>query len=702
MTSPRSSSTTGVAARYRALLEVSNATALESNSRAVLHKAFLQLSKIIPFGVAAVLLLDEKRGMARLHVPEIAGAQEDLDLDIGTIQSLKGTDVGLAIDKQRTIFVKDAQPELRRFQEIAARLKGKPIRSFYLLPVSTSSRRFGVLAVAMDKPRAFSKDELELMGCVASQVAISLDRALASESAGEYQRALVRERDRLKLLLEINNHVVSRLEMNDFFRAASASIRRFLGNDATGFWLLDEESKRLNCAVLDFPSSRSALASIDIPEVTEEMMEKLRARTPYADTLANVERQFPPAVSAALRAESIVSIVHLPLVTPRGPIANMSVGSRRPNAFSQEDLDVLMQVANQIALALDNALAYERLNISRNHLEEQRVYLESEIVSESGFEDIIGKSTALRKVLDQVPIVAPTDSTVILHGETGTGKELIARAIHRRSSRSNNTFVRLNCAAIPFGLLESELFGHEKGAFTGALAQRRGRFELADKGSLFLDEVGDISIDLQPKLLRAIQEHEFERLGSNRTIQVNVRLIAATHKDLHKMIREGTFREDLFYRLNVFPIEVPPLRERREDIPLLVQYFVSRLCRRMQKSITGIPRETMDALMAWDWPGNVRELENFIERAVILTRGDRLNAPLAELTSSRVQTAPVLTFRDSERNAIITALKAAKGKISGKGGAAERLGLKRTTLLYKMRKLDIALERSTVLASEHR
>jgi formate hydrogenlyase transcriptional activator len=383
----------------------------------------------------------------------------------------------------------------------------------------------------------------------------------------------------------------------------------------------------------------------------------------------------------------------------------MSLGSRRPNAFSQGDLDLLTQVASQIALALDNSLAYERLNASRNHLEDQRVYLESEIVSEYGFEDIIGKSTALRKVLEQVPIVARTDSTVIIHGETGTGKELIARAIHRLSSRSSNTFVRLNCASIPSGLLESELFGHEKGAFTGALTQRRGRFELADQGSLFLDELGDISIDLQPKLLRAIQEHEFERLGSTRTIHVNVRLIAATHRDLRKMIREGAFREDLFYRLNVFPIEVPPLRDRREDIPILVQHFVVRLCRRMRKSITNIPRETMDALVAWDWPGNVRELGNFIERAVILSPKDRLNAPLAELAPSRAPVTSVLTFSDGERNTIITALKAAKGKIGGKDGAAERLGLKRTTLLTKMRKLNIAVERSTAErgpSNEHR
>ena len=309
------------------------------------------------------------------------------------------------------------------------------------------------------------------------------------------------------------------------------------------------------------------------------------------------------------------------------------------------------------------------------------------------FEGIIGESPAIQKVLEQVAIVAPTDSTVLLHGETGTGKELIARAIHNLSSRREHDFVRMNCAAIPSGLLESELFGHEKGAFTGALMQRKGRFELADRGSLFLDEIGDISLELQPKLLRAVQEQEFERLGSARTIQVNVRMIAATHRDLPTMIREGKFREDLFYRLNVFPIEIPPLRERREDIPLLVDYFVSKLARRMGKEISSVPPHVMEVLTNNAWKGNVRELANFIERAVILTRGDELDVPITELcTSCEVGVAPSspLTFRQAESSAIVKALRAASGQIGGKGGAAERLGLRRTTLQNKMRRLSIS------------
>ncbi len=327
-----------------------------------------------------------------------------------------------------------------------------------------------------------------------------------------------------------------------------------------------------------------------------------------------------------------------------------------------------------------------------SEIEDQQLHLETQISSEHCFEGIVGRSPALQKVLEQVAIVAPTDSTVLLHGETGTGKELIAHAIHKLSSRREHAYVRMNCAAIPSGLLESELFGHEKGAFTGALMQRKGRFELADGGSLFLDEIGDISLELQPKLLRAIQEQEFERLGSSKTIQVNVRLIAATHRDLRAMIKEEKFREDLFYRFNVFPIEIPPLRERREDIPLLVNYFASKLSRRMRKQINSISMQAMEILTNCPWKGNVRELANFIERAVILTRGEELEVSIAELRSSSeigVVSSSISGFRRAESNVIIDALRAASGRIAGKGGAAERLGLKRTTLQNKIRRLGI-------------
>ena len=338
-----------------------------------------------------------------------------------------------------------------------------------------------------------------------------------------------------------------------------------------------------------------------------------------------------------------------------------------------------------------NPMVDQQLGSSWGTFEDQHLVLESENSTEHCFEGIIGKSPAIKKVVELVKIVAPIDSTVLLYGETGAGKELVARAIHNLSSRRDRIFVPMNCAAIPSGLLESELFGHEKGAFTGALIQKKGRFELADQGSLFLDEIGDISLELQPKLLRAVQEQEFERLGSAKTIQVNVRMIAATHRDLTAMIQDEQFREDLFYRLNVFPIEIPPLRQRREDIPLLVNYFVSKLSRRMGKEITSISQDAMQALRENNWQGNVRELANFIERAVILSRGEQLEVPLTELKTSNVRViVPPATFLEAERTVIISALKAASGQIAGAGGAAERLGLKRTTLQNKMRRLKIA------------
>jgi formate hydrogenlyase transcriptional activator len=491
--------------------------------------------------------------------------------------------------------------------------------------------------------------------------------------------------------LEINNHIVSKLDIKELFRSASASIRRYFRNDFTGFWLIDKQSDQLECVELDFPSGKGSLTADATSELSGADHEKLRARVTEVLSIEEIEK-LPARIVEKLKTESITSMAIAPMATAGGPLGVMTMGSREPNNFRQEDVDLLSQISNQIALAVDNAIAYGRVTEARDRLEEERLYLESEIGSEYNFGDIVGKSAALRSVLDQIAIVAPTGSTVLLHGETGTGKELFARAIHNRSPRRERTFVRLNCAAIPSGLIESELFGHEKGAFTGALMQKRGRFELADRGTLFLDEIGDISLDLQPKLLRALQEQEFERLGSTKTIHVDARLIAATHRDLQTMIRSNQFREDLFYRLNVFPIEIPPLRERREDIPLLVHYFVLRASRPMQKRIRSVPKQAMEALVNAQWPGNIRELENFIERCVILTQGDELNVPRAELKKAvgRAIASRESTFEQAERQVIIDALKAASGRISGKGGAAERLGLKRTTLQNKMRKLNIS------------
>jgi formate hydrogenlyase transcriptional activator len=350
---------------------------------------------------------------------------------------------------------------------------------------------------------------------------------------------------------------------------------------------------------------------------------------------------------------------------------------------------LLSQVASQIAIALENALAFREIAQLKDKLAQEKIYLQEEIHSEYNFEEIVGESRALQTVLEQVETVAPTAATVLILGETGTGKELIARAIHNSSTRREQTFVKMSCAAIPTGLLESELFGHEKGAFTGAIMQKIGRLELAHKGTLFLDEVGDIPLELQPKLLRALQEREFERLGSTRTQQVDTRVVAATNRDLAQMVEEGTFRRDLYYRLNVFPVRIPPLRERPEDIPLLVRYFAQKFARTMNRQIEVIPSETMEALVNWDWPGNVRELEHMVERAVILSRGPVLNVPIAELQPTNGEAKNLQRLDDAEREHIVRVLREAGGVIGGPAGAASRLGLKRTTLHFKMKKLGI-------------
>ena len=673
--------------RYRALLEVSGAIASQPNLKAVLQSLRRLLSSVVAFDSVSLCLLSDNGNSVRLVAFD--RSSEAHQVEVGTEVPHVGSAVGRAIDEQNPIYIPDLEAELSRIPQLASQAKLLSPHSAYVFPVSISGKKLGALTFATAQSEQFGPDDVELMTSVSSHVAVALESALATDAAAVYQRQLAQERDRLRLLLEINNQVVTQLDTNELFRSASASIRKYFGNDFTGFWLIDKKSNQLECAVLDFPGGKGLLADIPARAVTDREAEKMRTRTAEIWSQEDIEK-LRPEVLERLKAESIAAMAVAPLGTSNGPLGLMSMGSKRPNNFGQEDLDILSQISAQISLALDNALAYGRLSASRNRLEDERLYLESEIRAEYNFEDIVGKSPALRKVLDQIEIVAPTGSTVLLHGETGTGKELVARAVHSLSPRRGRTFVRLNCAAIPSGLVESELFGHEKGAFTGALMQKRGRLELADRGTLFLDEIGDISLELQPKLLRALQEQEFERLGSNKTIHVDVRLIAATHRDLSLMIRNNQFREDLFYRLNVFPIEIPPLRERREDIPLLVHYFVSRLSRRMQKRIKSIPKPAMDALSNAAWPGNVRELENFVERAVILTLGDELNVPLAELKKSSVRNAvPVSTFQQAERQAIIEALKAASGRISGAGAAAERLGLKRTTLQNKMRRLSI-------------
>jgi formate hydrogenlyase transcriptional activator len=388
-------------------------------------------------------------------------------------------------------------------------------------------------------------------------------------------------------------------------------------------------------------------------------------------------------------AEGITSGCGLPLISRNRILGVLGLGWRDENTFGSEDIEFLMRVAGQVAIAVENALAYREIAELKDKLAQEKLYLEQEMRSEADFEGIVGQSSALRQVLQLVETVAISDSTVLLLGETGTGKELIARAIHDRSRRKDRTLIRLNCAAIPTGLLESELFGHERGAFTGAITQKIGRLELSDQGTLFLDEVGDIPLEVQPKLLRALQEQEFERLGSSRTKKVDVRLVAATNRDLQKMVEEKQFRSDLYYRLNVIPIRIPPLRERPEDIPLLVRYFAQKYAHRMQKKVESISAASMRNLARWHWPGNVRELENLVERAVVLAHAEKLVITVPELADGGMSAATVGIDEFHKRDRIVRILKETKGRVGGTDGAAARLGLKRTTLIEQMKKLGI-------------
>jgi formate hydrogenlyase transcriptional activator len=458
--------------------------------------------------------------------------------------------------------------------------------------------------------------------------------------------------------------------------------------DTVGVWLPDVEQVHLRQLAMDFPESKGFVREDLLHPIEGSVLGGVfNSGKPLI--VGVMSEQIAPEESPEARAEALESGCALPLISRGRTLGVLTLGSRAENSFSPEDVDFLMQAAGQIAIAIENALAYREIAQLKEKLAQEKLYLEDEIRGEIDFEGIVGQSSALRHVLNLVETVAPSDSTVLLLGETGTGKELIARAIHERSRRKEQTFVKLNCAAIPTGLLESELFGHERGAFTGAIAQKIGRLELADQGTLFLDEVGDIPLEIQPKLLRALQEREFERLGSNRTQQVDVRLVAATNRDLEKMMENREFRSDLYYRLNVFPIRIPPLRERPEDIPLLVRYFTQKYGRRMQKQIESIPAAALRKLSSWHWPGNIRELENFIERSVILTHGTALQAPIAAL-SNNGGNAPVAGVRQAnERDEIVRVLKLTNGRIAGPDGAAARMEIKRTTLLSRMKKLGI-------------
>ena len=466
-------------------------------------------------------------------------------------------------------------------------------------------------------------------------------------------------------------------------------MRRTFGLDYASLLIHDPAISALRLQTCDFPGGVGVIREDAVVPLDDTVAGYVfRTREGRVFTLQEAAA-ISQTTGSIMAREGLRSLCCMPLITHGNALGTLNLGSRQESFFTDGDLQFFAQAADQVAIALENALSFQRIEELNARLAEEKVYLEDEIRTDNRFEEIVGQSRVLKAVLKQVETVAPTDSTVLIYGETGTGKELLARAIHDLGTRRQGTFVKLNCAAIPTGLLESEMFGHEKGAFTGAIAQRIGRFELAHRGTIFLDEVGEIPLELQTKLLRVLQEREFERLGSSRTIKTDARLVAATNRDLAALVEERQFRADLYYRLNVFPITVPPLRDRRDDIPLLVRYFVQQYARRMNRRITNIPADAMQALTRYQWPGNIRELQNFIERAVIVSPGPTLQAPVRELKGPKAAVSSAVTLADAESDAIERALREAGGRVGGPQGAAAKLGMKRTTLQAKMRKLGI-------------
>ncbi len=693
--------------QLEALLEVAESISQHRDLAALFHDLAERLHCVVDFDFLTLVLHDDVRNVMRLHILE---TRLPTPAKTGSETPVDGHPSGWVWQTQQPFVVSDTEED-RRFPDFLQRLREVGVRSLAMVPLTTAQRRLGAMGFGRLVPQGITEAEVQFMQRAASQVAVAVDNALNFETSQAYQGQLARERDRLQVLLEVNNVLVSTRELPELFRGIVTSLEKVIHHDYTSLALRDSASGLLKIHALDFSSQPGMFnQEITVPLDTTPSGVCFTTGQPLLARGAEIDR-FANEIIRALRAAGVQVMCCVPLITQGKTFGTLNLASRREDAFPHQDVELLQQVAGQIAIAVENALAFKQIDALKDKLAEEKLYLEEEIRSEFNFEEIIGDSPALKRALAQVELVAPAGTAVLVTGETGTGKELIARAIHNLSPRRERTFVKINCAAIPGGLLESELFGHERGAFTGAITQKIGRFELADRGTLFLDEVADLPLELQPKLLRVLQEQEFERLGSNRTQRVDVRIVAATNGDLAKLVAERVFRSDLYYRLNVFPIHIPALRERPEDVPLLVRYFVQKFSRRLNKSVAYVPAEAMEALAGYSWPGNIRELENFIERAVLLSPGKELRVPVSELkpgpgTGSTADETPsinsitsassaappgtaVSTLEDAERQHILRALRQTEWRIAGPRGAAVLLGMKRTTLQARMRKLGI-------------
>jgi len=667
--------------QYLTLLELSKAIASHRDLTKLFHDLACRLQMLFKFRSMAVVFYDPKRDLMRSHFMETCIPTK---WQPPTEVPIEGSVAGWVWQHQEPVVVHDIAEQEDRFP-FAKTIPNHPIKAICSFPLTTANQRLGALNFWSEDAGAYDEIDIEFTGLLAGQIAVAVESQC-------HQQKLARERDRCQLLLEINHTLVSNLNLRELVSAVSGCLRRVLPHDVAGLALYDPTINKLRATAMEFPDHEEIFIEDDVIELDGTLSGRaFTTRLPVvigsADLLSD----------RFARRTGLKSGCKIPLISHDRVLGVLGVGRLSEDAFTEEDMDLLTGVGEQVAVAVENALAYRQIDELKNKLQEEKHYLQEEIRSEYNFEEIIGTSPALKRALEDVQTVAPTDSTVLIFGETGTGKELIARALHNLSGRSNHPLVKVNCAAIPTGLLESEMFGHERGAFTGAVEQRKGRFELAHRGTIFLDEVEEIPLELQPKLLRVLQEQEFERLGSGKTIHVDVRVIAATNADLAQMVAEKKFRRDLYYRLNVFPIMLPALRERAQDISLLVHFFAQRFAQQMKKPIKTISPEALAQLTAYSWPGNIRELQNLIERAVILSRGSVLEVPLGEIKKPAneilVNHGSPVTLEALEREHIIKTLREAGWVIGGNAGAAARLGLNRTTLNNRMRKLGITRPR---------
>src|SRR5258705_467823 len=612
------------ATRYESLVGVSNAIGTHRDPQDLFGALARELHRVVRFDYVCVSIRDEKSNTFHRHVVD---AETEAAILPDPELAMEESDAWWVYQNQEPL-VTSLETRDARFSKLQEILKKYGVHCLCTLPLTTAHSKVGPLAFGSKAPDVYTAEEVQFLSVVAEQIALAFDTALHFDASQASQQQLVRKNERLGLLLELTNHVVSNLEFRALLRAVVASTRRVMGCDGVGITLADSDNAHLRIYALDFPFSNESVQEESLVPIDEDVsVAVFRTGKLWCGSVREARRL---GMKDTAQAE-VGTVCILPLVSRERVLGIFGVVKYQERAFTGDDIEFLTQITNQVAIAVENALAFGEIRELKEQLSKEKLYLEDEIRTEMNFAQIVGKSASLRRVLKHVETVAPTDSTVLIYGETGTGKELIARAIHDLSPRRSKPFVKLNCAAIPTGLLESELFGHEKGAFTGAIAQRIGRFEVADGGTMFLDEIGEIPLELQTKLLRVLQEREFERLGSSHTLRTDARLIAATNRDLEAMVGEQKFRSDLFFRLNVFPVQVPPLRQREGDIPYLVRHFAQQFSRRMNKVIETIPSPTMDALCRYHWPGNVRELQNVIERAVIISTGHLLDLDVGDL-----------------------------------------------------------------------